>query len=274
MIARLVLGESGPKLVRPRDLGPSHRLVVLLSRELSTSAPPRAWPAPTSRSAVLVARLEAHRLYARASLRDTVGAIDASTRHRRHSTMMVPEEALRVRRDRRRSAWRPHAGGLARFAFRDVAARSRRMRLAAFGILLAAALTVGTVALRSHASSSIELQALETERRSLGRARATIAELEIEAKTLRAHADVDPPPSGVVPADLLSRIVATLEDGELVESYRVSGDRLTLVVASGRGLAVARSIDALAGVREVTGALRANEHGTTVTVDARIGAAP
>ncbi len=148
------------------------------------------------------------------------------------------------------------------------------MRLAAFAILLAATLAVGTIALRSHASSSIELQALEAERLSLDRARATIAELEIEAKRLRANGDDDPEPSGVVPADLLSRIVATLEDGELVESYRVSGDRLTLVVASGRGLEVARSIDALAGVREVTGALRATEGGTTVTVEARMGAAP
>lgn len=271
MIARLALAESGPRLLRPRQLGPPRRLLVVVSDELSTATPPHSWPTPAAPSGVLEARFGTTRLYARAALGETAGATRGlpETRHL-HSTM-VPEQALRARRAtnaRARRARRPRR--LSRFAFRDAATIRRRRRAAVLGLVLVGGFVLGSVALRSHVWSNRELGALAAQLASLQRARVTIAELDLEAHGLQADADLAPPPR-IAPAGLLSQIAETLEPGELVRSFRVSGDRLTLVVRSARGLGVVRSIGALEGVHDATGVVRTGDDDATVTVEARAG---
>lgn len=273
MIARLVLTESGPALLRPRSFGPPRRLVVVVSDELSTAAPPHAWPTPTHPSNVLVARVGTSRLYARTTLGETAIANGGLPEAGHLLRTIVPEQAVRARRpprERGRRARRPRR--LALFAFRDAATSRRRLRTAALGAVLAGALALGSVALRSHAASAHELAALEAERLSLHRARATVAELDLETTLLQADGEVAGSPR-VAPAQILSRIARTLEPGELVRSFRVSEDRLTVVVSSARGLAVARSIGALDGVGETSGSLHDGDDDATVIVQARAGAA-
>ncbi|MFW6260552.1 MAG: hypothetical protein ACOC6J_03105 [Spirochaetota bacterium] len=272
MIARLVLGPSGPLLLAQRRLGPRNRLIVLVSEELSTTAPPDRWPTQDPVSAVLVARVAPRRLYARASLASATGLARPPQADGPHRVSIVPEQALRARK-RRRPDGRPFGQPrrLSRFAFRNTAVRRRRLRSAGAIALLTGAVAAGLFAFGSLASSARELTRLESERRSLQRARAAIADLLVEEKAVLAAGELDTQ-RPVAPLELLERISATLEPGERIRSFRLADDALTLVIASNRGLALVRSIGSIAGVHDATGSLRSGEAGTTVTVEARTGA--
>ena len=272
MISRLVLGPSGPLLLDPRRLGPPNRLIVLVSEELSTTAPPGRWPRPEPVSAALVARVAPRRLYARASLASAARLARPPGKDGSHRVRIVPEQALRARRRRRPDGLafgrtRP----LSRFAFRNTAVQRRRLRAAAATALLAGAIAAALFALGSLASSARELAGLESERRSLQRARVAIADHLVEEEALLAADEVDAW-RPVAPLELLERISATLEPGERMRSFRLADGALTLVVASNRGLALVRSIGSIAGVHDATGSLRAGTAGATVTVEARTGA--
>ena len=272
MIARLVISPSGPLLLPPRRLGPPNRLIVIVSGELSTTTPPERWPTPEPASAALVARVASRRLYARASLATVTGLVEQPQKEGSHRLQILPEQALRARRRRRPDGLAfGRARPLSRFAFRNTAVRRRRLRAAAASVLLTGALAVALTSIGSLTSSARELTRLESELRSLHRARAAIAGLLVEEEALLAadEADTQRP---VAPLELLERIAETLESGERIHSFRLSDDALTLVVASNRGLALVRQIEGIAGVHDATGSLRAGKAGATVTAEARAGA--
>lgn len=273
MIARLALGEPGPVLGQPRRFGSANRLVVVLSADLSTTAPPHRWPDRPRGRDVLEARVRSERLYARSSLVDAAGGLPRAPSTRNHRALIVPEQALRARRSaghRGARARRPRR--LSRYAFRDTAGRRDRLRRHLVVAAALASLVVLGVTAGSIASSARALAHLEADRRSLERVREAIVAFENEARR-REASDEPAAAAQSSPVELISRIVSVLEPGELIGSVRLSGDRLTVVVASSRGLDVARAIGALPGVRDAVGTVRAEETRSTVTVEARVGGA-
>ncbi|MFW6248052.1 MAG: hypothetical protein ACOC3H_02920, partial [bacterium] len=211
MIARLVLGPNGPRLVARGDRAGRRPAVVVVDRALYSEASVGEWPANAA-SRPLVARFRGGSYVAGDFLR-----VLASPPETRRRPLLVADAAVRelVRASRNRLA-RRYALGRARFRPADRPAG--RARAFALLVLLALSIVGFTAVGRGARAARAERAAVTEAARANDLAAARRDALLRERDELRARIDALERRVGIAPTRMLRAVAAALEPGERLQS--------------------------------------------------------